>query len=106
MTNIISIQSTVLNDLVGNQAARYVLGSKKYNFYEIPTIILTSHKAHRNSIQLNSKNLDPLVIYNYLKKTYPLRSNDLTIIGYTPNLLTAKALRKIIQKQKKYYSIL
>ena len=71
MTNIISIQSTVLNDLVGNQAARYVLGSKKYNFYEIPTIILTSHKAHKNSIQLNSKNLNPLVVYNYLKKTYP-----------------------------------
>ena len=101
MTNIISIQSTVLNDLVGNQAARYVLGSKKYNFYEIPTIILTSHKAHKNSIQLNSKNLNPLVIYNYLKKTYPLQSNDLTIIGYTPNLLTAKAVKKIIQKQKK-----
>ena len=101
MTNIISIQSTVLNDLVGNQAARYVLGSKKYNFYEIPTIILTSHKAHKNSIQLNSKNLNPLVVYNYLKKTYPLRSNDLTIIGYTPNLHTAKAVRKIIQKQKK-----
>ena len=42
MTNIISIQSTVLNDLVGNQAARYMLSSKQYNFYEIPTIVLTS----------------------------------------------------------------
>ena len=56
MTNIISIQSTVLNDLVGNRAARYMLNSKQYNFYEIPTIVLTSHKAHKNSIQLNSKN--------------------------------------------------
>ena len=34
MTNIISIQSTVLNDLVGNQAARYMLNSKQYNFYD------------------------------------------------------------------------
>ena len=33
-------------------------------------------------------------------------SNDLTIIGYTPNLLAAKAIQKIIQKQKKYYLIL
>tara|TARA_B100001057_G_scaffold363665_1_gene366386 strand:- start:725 stop:1522 length:798 start_codon:yes stop_codon:yes gene_type:complete len=101
MTNIISIQSTVLNDLVGNQAARYVLGTRKYNFYEVPTIVLTSHKAHKNSIQLNKKNLNPLVIYNYLRKTYSLRTNDLTIIGYTPNLLSAKALKKIIQKQKR-----
>ena len=45
--------------------------------------------------------LDHNFLYNYLKKTYPLRSNDLTIIGYTPNLHTAKAVRKIIQKQKK-----
>ena len=101
MTNIISIQSTVLNDLVGNQAARYMLSSKQYNFYEIPTIVLTSHKAHKNSIQLNSKSLNPWLIYNHLKRTYSLRSNDFTIIGYTPNLLSAKAVKKIIQKQKK-----
>ena len=101
MTNIISIQSTVLNDLVGNQAARYMLSSKQYNFYEIPTIVLTSHKAHKNSIQLNSKSLNPWLIYNHLKRTYSLRSNDFTIIGYTPNLLSAKAVKKIIHKQKK-----
>ena len=101
MTNIISIQSTVLNDLVGNRAARYMLSSKQYNFYEIPTIVLTSHKAHKNSIQLNSKSLNPWLIYNHLKKTYSLRSNDFTIIGYTPNLLSAKAVKKIIHKQKK-----
>ena len=100
MTNIISIQSTVLNDLVGNQAARYVLSTKRYKFYEIPTIVLTSHKAHKNSLQLNKENLNPWLIYNYLKKTYPLRSNDFTIIGYTPNLLSARAIKKIIQKQK------
>ena len=62
MTNIISIQSTVLNDLVGNQAARYVLSTKRYKFYEIPTIVLTSHKAHKNSLQLNKKNLNCKVI--------------------------------------------
>ena len=101
MTNIISIQSTVLNDLVGNRAARYMLNSKQYNFYEIPTIVLTSHKAHKNSIQLNSKSLNPWLIYNHLKRTYSLRSNDFTIIGYTPNLLSAKAVKKIIHKQKK-----
>ena len=53
------------------------------------------------SIQLNSKSLNPWLIYNHLKKTYSLRSNDFTIIGYTPNLLSTKAIKKIIHKQKK-----
>jgi len=99
MTNVISIQSTVLNDLVGNQAARYILSSKEYNFFEIPTIALTSHKAHKNSIQLHSKNLNPWQIFNSLKKTYKFGSKDFTIIGYTPDLSTARSVQKIIGKQ-------
>ena len=45
MANILSIQSTVLNDLVGNQAARSILQPRKHNLIEVPTIILTSHKG-------------------------------------------------------------
>tara|TARA_Y100000996_G_scaffold273860_1_gene215722 strand:- start:163 stop:960 length:798 start_codon:yes stop_codon:yes gene_type:complete len=99
MTNIISIQSTVLNDLVGNQAARYILSPKKYNFFEIPTIALTSHKAHKNSIQLHSKNLNPWRIFNSMKKTYKFNSKDFTIIGYTPDYSIARSIKKIIEKQ-------
>ena len=45
MKNIVSVQSTVLNDKVGNHAARSILSSRGYKFYEIPTVILTSHKG-------------------------------------------------------------
>ena len=100
MTNIISIQSTVLNDLVGNQAARYILTPKNYKFFEIPTVALTSHKAHKNSIQLHSKRLNPWKIFNSLKKTYKFNSRSLTIVGYTPDLPTAKFVQKIILTQK------
>ena len=101
MTKIISIQSTVLNDLVGNQAARYILSPRKYDFYEIPTIILTSHKAHKNSVQLNDANINTWKILNSLKKTYSLQKNDFTIIGYIPNLSSTGAIKKIISSQKK-----
>ena len=47
MANILSIQSTVLNDLVGNQAARTILQPRKHNLIEVPTIILTSHKRSK-----------------------------------------------------------
>lgn len=99
--NIISVQSTVLNDLVGNQAARYILSDKNYNFYEIPTVILTSHKAHKTTIQLHSKNLNPWKIFSSIKKTYNLNKQDLTIVGYTPNLQTSKSISKIIKNQKR-----
>ena len=52
MANILSIQSTVLNDLVGNQAARSILQPRKHNLIEVPTIILTSHKGQKSSLQL------------------------------------------------------
>ena len=100
MTNIISIQSTVLNDLVGNQAARYVLSNQNYNFFEVPTIILTSHKAHRESLQLNAQNLNPWKIFTSIKKTYNLKKKDLTIVGYTPNIRISKSVSKIIKDQK------
>ena len=54
MANILSIQSTVLNDLVGNQAARSILQPRKHNLIEVPTIILTSHKGQKSSLQLHS----------------------------------------------------
>ena len=101
MTNIISVQSSVFNDLVGNQAARYILSNRNYNFYEIPTIILTSHKAHKSSLQLHTQNLNPWKIFSSVRKTYKLKKRDLTIIGYIPNAETSKSISKIITHQKK-----
>ena len=54
MKNIVSVQSTVLNDKVGNHAARSILSSRGYKFYEIPTVILTSHKGVKNTIQMET----------------------------------------------------
>ena len=77
------------------------LSDKNYNFYEIPTVILTSHKAHKTTIQLHSKNLNPWKIFSSIKKTYNLNKQDLTIVGYTPNLQTSKSISKIIKNQKR-----
>ena len=101
MTNIISVQSSVFNDLVGNQAARHILSNRNYNFYEIPTVILTSHKAHKNSLQLHTENLNPWKIFSSVKKTYKLKKQDLTIVGYIPNVETSKYVSKIIVDQKR-----
>ena len=101
MSNIISVQSSVFNDLVGNQAARHILSNRNYNFYEIPTVILTSHKAHKNSLQLHTKNLNPWKIFSSVKKTYKLKKQDLTIVGYIPNVETSKYVSKIIVDQKR-----
>ena len=96
MRNIVSIQSTVLNDKVGNHAARSILSDKGYNIYEIPTVILTSHKAVKGTLQINNNSLNPWVIFNKVRKTYKLSLNDLTIIGYTPVSYTHLTLPTII----------
>ena len=101
MTNIISVQSSVFNDLVGNQAARHILSGQGYSFYEIPTVILTSHKAHKNSLQLHPQSLNPWKIFSNIKKIYKLKKQDLTIVGYIPNIETSKSVAKIIKNQKK-----
>ena len=101
MRNIVSIQSTVLNDKVGNHAARSILSDKGYNIYEIPTVILTSHKAVKGTLQINDNSLNPWVIFNKVRKTYKLSLNDLTIIGYTPNLKISKSIGKIINVQNR-----
>ena len=96
MSNIISVQSSVFNDLVGNQAARHILSNRNYNFYEIPTVILTSHKAHKNSLQLHTENLNSWKIFSSVKKTYKLKKQDLTIVGYIPNVETSKSISVLI----------
>ena len=101
MKNIVSIQSTVLNDKVGNHAARSILSDKGYNIYEIPTVILTSHKAVKGTLQINNSSLNPWVIFNKVRRTYKLSLNDLTIIGYTPNSKISKSIGKIINLQNK-----
>ena len=52
MKKIITIQSTVLNDLVGNQAASLIFGNLSYQVLQIPTIILSSHKGNKNFIEI------------------------------------------------------
>ena len=101
MKNIVSIQSTVLNDKVGNHAARSILSVRGYKFYEIPTVILTSHKGVKNTLQINNDSLNPWVIFNNIRQTYKLSLNDLTIIGYTPNLKISKSINKIINLQNR-----
>lgn len=97
---IISIQSTVLNNLVGNQAARYILMPRKYEFYEIPTIILTSHKAIKNSLNIPMSKLNPWIIFKNLKNIYNLSKNDLTIVGYLPDKKSTYSIDKILKIQK------
>ena len=101
MKNIVSVQSTVLNDKVGNHAARSILSSRGYKFYEIPTVILTSHKGVKNTIQISDNNLNPWIIFNKVRQTYKLSLNDLTIVGYTPNLKVSKSISKIIKLQNR-----
>ena len=100
MNRIISIQSTVLNSIVGNQAARTILATRKYEFYEIPTIILTSHKAVKNSITIGMGKSNPWTIFKNLKKIYNLSNKDLTIIGYLPDKKSTHSIDKILKIQK------
>ena len=101
MKNLVSVQSTVLNDKVGNHAARSILSDKGYKFYEIPTVILTSHKGVKSTLQISDNNLNPWIIFNKVRQTYKLNLNDLTIVGYTPNLKVSKSISKIIKIQNR-----
>jgi len=99
MANILSIQSTVLNDLVGNQAARFILQPRKHNLIEVPTIILTSHKGQNSSLQLHSKELNISKVFTNVLSAYKIKNNDLTIIGYLPSKNSTKHISQIIKTQ-------
>ena len=73
MAKILSIQSTVLNDLVGNQAARSILKPLQHNLIEVPTIILTSHKGQKSSLQIHSNELNISKIFNNVRSTYDIK---------------------------------
>ena len=100
MANILSIQSTVLNDLVGNQAARTILQPRKHNLIQVPTIILTSHKGKKSSLQLQSNELNILKVFSNVRATYKIKKNDLTIIGYLPSKNSTKHITHIIKIQR------
>ena len=100
MANILSIQSTVLNDLVGNQAARSILKPCKHNLIEVPTIILTSHKGQKTSLQLHSNDLNITKIFTNIQSTYNIKTSDLTIIGYLPSKNSTKHISHIMKAQK------
>ena len=100
MANILSIQSTVLNDLVGNQAARSILQPRKHNLIEVPTIILTSHKGQKSSLQLNSKELNILKVFANVRASYNIKTSDLTIIGYLPSKNSTKHISHIMKTQR------
>ena len=100
MANILSIQSTVLNDLVGNQAARSVLKPLKHNLIEVPTIILTSHKGQKSSLQLHSSELNISKVFANVRSTYEVKTSDLTIIGYLPSKNSTKHISNIMKTQK------
>ena len=100
MANILSIQSTVLNDLVGNQAARSILQPRKHSLIEVPTIILTSHKGQKSSLQLHSSNLNISRIFTNVRAAYKINTNDLTIVGYLPSKNSTKHISRIIKTQR------
>ena len=100
MANILSIQSTVLNDLVGNQAARSILQPRKHNLIEVPTIILTSHKGQKSSLQLHSNELNISKVFANVRATYKVKNSDLTIIGYLPSKNSTKHISHIIKTQR------
>ena len=100
MANILSIQSTVLNDLVGNQAARSILQPRKHNLIEVPTIILTSHKGQKSSLQLHSDELNISKIFANTRTTYKIKNSDLTIIGYLPSKKSTIHITHIVKAQR------
>ena len=100
MANILSIQSTVLNDLVGNQAARSILQPRKHSLIEVPTIILTSHKGQKSSLQLHSNELNISKVLANARATYKIKNSDLTIIGYLPSKNSTKHITHIIKVQR------
>ena len=100
MKKIITIQSTVLNDLVGNQAASLILGNLRYQVLQIPTIILSSHKGNKNFIEIPIKHNTPHSFFTALKKLYAF-NNDIFLVGYVPNRKIGNSVIKIIRGQKK-----
>ncbi|MDA9605202.1 bifunctional hydroxymethylpyrimidine kinase/phosphomethylpyrimidine kinase [Alphaproteobacteria bacterium] len=100
MKKIITIQSTVLNDLVGNQAASLILGNLSYQVLQIPTIILSSHKGNKNFIEIPIKHNTPQSFFNALKKLYTF-NNATFLVGYVPNRKIGNSVIKIIRGQKK-----
>lgn len=100
MKKIITIQSTVLNDLVGNQAASLILGNLSYQVLQIPTIILSSHKGNKNFIEIPIKHNTPHSFFNALKKLYTF-NNATFLVGYVPNRKIGNSVIKIIRGQKK-----
>ena len=100
MAKILSIQSTVLNDLVGNQAARSILRPLNHDLIEVPTIMLTSHKGQNLSMQLHSKDLNISKIFTNVQSTYNIQPNNLTIIGYLPSKNSTKHISRILKIQK------
>ena len=100
MKKIITIQSTVLNDLVGNQAASLILGNLSYQVLQIPTIILSSHKGNKNFIEIPIKHNTPHSFFNALKKLYTFNNNTF-LVGYVPNRKIGNSVIKIIRGQKK-----
>ena len=100
MKKIITIQSTVLNDLVGNQAASLILGNLSYQVLQIPTIILSSHKGNKNFIEIPIKHNTPHSFFTALKKLYAF-NNDIFLVGYVPNRKIGNSVIKIIRGQKK-----
>ena len=100
MKKIITIQSTVLNDLVGNQAASLILGNLSYQVLQIPTIILSSHKGNKNFIEIPIKHNTPHSFFTALKKLYAF-NNDIFLVGYVPNRKIGNSVIKIIKGQKK-----
>ncbi len=102
MKKIISIQSNVLSDLVGNQAASLVLGNLGYQVIQIPTIILSSHKGHKNYIEIPIKKDTPNIFFQSLKKTIKISKDDIFLVGYIPNTNIGKSVLKIVKNKKKF----
>ncbi|MDC0861909.1 bifunctional hydroxymethylpyrimidine kinase/phosphomethylpyrimidine kinase [Alphaproteobacteria bacterium] len=101
MKKIITIQSNVLNDLVGNQAASLILGNLSYKVLQIPTIILSSHKGNKNFIEIPIRQNTPEVFFLAFQKIYKLNQNDIFLVGYIPNKKIGNSVLKIITGKKK-----
>ena len=81
---IISIQSSVLNGIVGNSAAKLVFDRFGVQGIYIPTIILSNHRGEKSSIEYtHTRKL--INSYNSLKSVYQISKKDPLLIGYCPS---------------------
>ena len=101
MKKIITIQSSVLSGLVGNQAASLVLGNLGYQVFQIPTTILSSHKGDKGFIEIPIKNNTPNIFYQSLKKSLKISNNDIFLVGYIPNIQIGNSVLKVIKNKRK-----